>query len=155
MRESSRGNNRAVSQEGGFGECTSSFRYWGTSECIFAPVLVLGNIQMCLCSVFWCREHPPKTPFWKPPFCEPPKSDCHDGASRACREFHMAASDLVSSHQIEASFKEKGRQRRAGWQSGRLLCLEWQLLKPAELGQESQDSDREKILCCLQVFYIT
>ena len=38
----------------------SSFWYWGTSECTLVPGFGTG-------------EHPPKPPFWKPPFCEPPK----------------------------------------------------------------------------------
>ena len=37
----------------------SGFWYQGTSECALAPVFGAG-------------EHPPKQPFWKPPFSDPP-----------------------------------------------------------------------------------
>ena len=37
----------------------SGFSYLGTSECTLVPV-------------FGTWEHPPKLPFWRPPFCEPP-----------------------------------------------------------------------------------
>ena len=52
-----------------------SFRFLvpGTSACTLVPVLTPGNIRMYPRSSFWYREHPPKPPFRKPPFCEPPK----------------------------------------------------------------------------------
>ena len=43
----------------------SGFWYRGTSECTLVPA-------------FATEEHPPKQPFWKPPFCEP---------LRFCRSF--------------------------------------------------------------------
>ena len=44
----------------------SGYCCWGTSECTLIPVFGTG-------------EHPPKPPFWKPPFCETPNVGgiCH------------------------------------------------------------------------------
>ena len=85
----SRGNKRAVSKKGGFGECTLVPGCWyrgtsectlvplfgtgGTSECTLVPVFGTGGTSECtLVLVFGTGEHSPKPPFWKPPLCEPP-----------------------------------------------------------------------------------
>ena len=51
----------------------SVFGTGGTSECTPVPVFGTGGTSECtLLPVFRAREHPPKPPFWKQPFCEPP-----------------------------------------------------------------------------------
>ena len=50
-------------------------RYRGTFECTLVPVFGTGGTSECtLVPVLGTGEHPPKPPFWKPPFCEPPKA---------------------------------------------------------------------------------
>ena len=74
-RKTSRGNKRAVSWKGGFGE-RALVPVFGTGQNPNVPsfrFLVPGNIRMYPCSFFWYREHPLKPPFWKPPFCDTPK----------------------------------------------------------------------------------
>ena len=71
----SRGNKRAVSKKGGFGEC-ALVPVFGAGEHPCAPsfrFLVPGNIRMYPRPVFGTGAHPPKPAFWKPPFCEPPR----------------------------------------------------------------------------------
>ena len=50
----------------------SSFRSGGTCERTLVPVFRSGGTSECtLVPVFVPGEHPPKPPFWKPPFCQP------------------------------------------------------------------------------------
>ena len=65
---------RAVSSKVGFGESTL-VPVFGRGEHPNVPssrFLVEGNIRMYPRSGFGTGEHPPKPPFWKPRFCEPP-----------------------------------------------------------------------------------
>ena len=85
--DKSRGNNRAVLQKGGFGECivvpvfgvrrsvfVPSFQFWGS----IVPVFFCRRFVFCLvptfrflylCSGLWgSGEHPPKPPFGNQPF---------------------------------------------------------------------------------------
>ena len=51
----------------------SGFWCIGTSECTLVPVFGTGeHLDLYPRSGFLYRGHPPKPPFWKPSFCEPP-----------------------------------------------------------------------------------
>ena len=51
----------------------SGFWCRGTSECTLVQVFGTGeHLHVPSFRFFGAGEHPPKPPFWKPPFCEPP-----------------------------------------------------------------------------------
>ena len=79
----------------------SGFWYRGTSECALVPVFGTG-------------EHPPKPPFWKLPFCEPPTF-----LRFLTPPFAILTPDIPQSEIAETIFYESGGSEREN--SGELL----------------------------------
>ena len=62
---------------GGFGECTLVPGFGTVARVFLYPFLAFGTVIPFFVPSFrfWgSKEHQPTRPFWKPPFCEPPKS---------------------------------------------------------------------------------